>query len=49
MFPDARLVHGEEGGREIGKRPALPPNVVEIDACKAMELAQMGQPKRRKA
>lgn len=31
VFPDAQFVHGEEGGREIGKRPALPAGVVEID------------------
>jgi len=38
-----RLVHAEDAQGEIGKRPTLPPNVVEIDACKAMELAAMGQ------
>src|SRR5207342_788597 len=31
VFPGAQFVHGEEGGREIGKRPALPVGVVEID------------------
>jgi hypothetical protein len=49
MFPSARLVHGEEGGREIGKRPTLPPTVVEMDFFKAMDMAAMGQPRRRKA
>lgn len=48
VFPEARLIHGEEGGREIGKRPALPPNVVEMDLFKAYEMAEMGQPRRRK-
>lgn len=48
MNPDFRLVHGEENGREIGKRPTLPQNVVEIDACKAMELAAMGQHGRKR-
>lgn len=31
-FPDAKLVHGEEGGREIGKLP--PPCEWEIDLMK---------------
>ena len=48
MFPSAQLLHGEESGREIGKRPTLPPNVVEVDFFKAMELAAMGQPRGRK-
>jgi len=49
VFPNAQFIHGEEGGREIGKFPALPPHVVEMDAAKAYELAAMGtQPKRRK-
>jgi hypothetical protein len=37
------VLHAEEAGREIGKRPTLPPNVVEVDFFKAMELAAMGQ------
>jgi hypothetical protein len=43
MIPNVQFIGGEENGREIGKRPTLPPNVVEIDACKAMELAAMGR------
>ena len=26
MFPNAQFLHGEEAGREIGKRPVDPPN-----------------------
>ena len=43
MFPSAQFLHGEESGREIGKRPTLPPNVVEVDFFKAMELALTAQ------
>ena len=28
---NVQLIHGEEGGREIGKRPTLAANEVEID------------------
>jgi hypothetical protein len=48
VFPEARLIHGEEGGREVGKRPTLPPNVAEVDFFKAMQMAAMGQPKGKK-
>lgn len=48
MFPKAQLIHAEEDGREIGERPTLPPDVVEVDACKAMELAAMGHGKVRR-
>lgn len=47
VFPKATFLHGEENGREIGKRPTLPPNCVELDFFKAMEMAEMGQQKRR--
>lgn len=30
-FPGAVFVHGEESGREIGKRPTLAANEVELD------------------
>jgi hypothetical protein len=43
MIPNVQFIGGEENGREIGKRPTLPPNVVEVDFFKAMELAAMGQ------
>ena len=42
MFPEARLIHGEEGDREVGKFPALPPNCMELDYFKCAELAAMG-------
>jgi hypothetical protein len=48
MFPKAQLIHGEEAGREIGKRPTLPPNVVEVDFFKAMELSVMGRGRARR-
>jgi hypothetical protein len=43
MIPNVQFIGGEENGREIGKRPTLPPHVVEVDFFKAMELAAMGQ------
>jgi hypothetical protein len=48
VFPGAQMVHAEEGGREIGKFPALPPNCVEVDLFKAYEMAAMGQPRKSK-
>jgi hypothetical protein len=47
VFPNAQFLHGEEGGREIGKFPSLP-GCVEVDAVKAMEMAEMGKEKWRK-
>jgi hypothetical protein len=48
VFPNAQFLHGEEGGREIGKFPNLP-GCVEVDAVKAYEMAELGmQTKRRK-
>jgi hypothetical protein len=43
MIPNVQFIGGQENGREIGKRPTLPPNVVEVDFFKAMEMAAMGQ------
>jgi len=49
VFPGAQFVHGEEGGREIGKRPALPVGVVEIDWTHAALIeAGFGAPKARR-
>ena len=48
VFPNAQFLHGEEGGREVGKFPTLRAGVFEMDAVKAYELAAMGQTKRRR-
>lgn len=48
MFPNAQFLHGEEGGREIGKFPAIPANCFEMDAVKAYEMAAMGEKRKRK-
>jgi hypothetical protein len=48
VFPNAQFLHGEENGREIGKFPALPAGVVEIDAVKAMEMAKLGTERRKR-
>lgn len=50
--PDAKLIHGVEGGREVGRIPADPPNWVTVDAVKLGEMANLGDvmnPKRRMA
>ena len=48
VFPNAQFLHGEEDGREIGKFPSLPPNCVEVDAVKAVEMAAMGYETKRR-
>lgn len=48
VFPNAQFLHGEENGREIGKFPALPAGVIEMDAAKAWEMAGLGEKRRKR-
>lgn len=41
VFPNAQFIHGEEDGREIGKRPADPPNVCTQDWTHAPSLYEV--------
>lgn len=49
-YPEAKLLHGTEGSKEIGRIPADPPNWVTVDAVLFGEMANLGDtmnPKKR--
>ncbi|TWI04832.1 hypothetical protein IP90_00970 [Luteimonas cucumeris] len=49
-YPEAKLLHGTEGGKEIGRIPTDPANWVTVDAVKFGEMANLGDamnPRRR--
>lgn len=49
-YPEAKLLHGVENGKEVGRIPADPPNWVTVDGVLFGEMANLGDvmnPKKR--